>query len=566
MELKPIHEIAQKLGIPANYLLPYGYDIAKVNPTILSQSPTNGRLILVTSITPTPLGEGKTVTTIGLSQGLNKLGYSAVACIRQPSLGPVFGVKGGAAGGGKSQVLPMERLNLHLTGDFHAITAAHNLASAALDARLYHEQQLGDDFKTKTGLEPLNIDVNRIVWNRVIDHNDRALRNITIGVGNGTNGIERQEHVEITAASELMAILALSEGLQDMRQRIGRIILAYSKTGVPITAEHLKVAGAMTVLMKDAIQPTLMQTSENTPVLIHAGPFANIAHGNSSVLADRIGMQQADYVVTEAGFGSDMGMEKYFNIKYRQSGIKPSCVVVVATLRSIKANSGKFDIKPGQNLPKEIMERNLELLQIGCENLKWHIENAKSYGLPVVIAINRFPTDTPEELNFVAHFSKSCGAFACEISEAYSKGGEGTRELAQHVINACHQHIHDINLPYPDNLSLADKIQHQVQKAYGAKAAELTPLAQQQLIEIENAGFGHLPLCMAKTQFSISDDPKQKNVPHDFVMHITAIKVSAGAGFIRLYSGNIMTMPGLGSQPSYPHIDIDKYGNIIGLT
>lgn len=566
MALKPINEIAEKLGISATYLHPYGHDVAKVDPTILSQTTVKGRLILVTSITPTPLGEGKTVTTIGLSQGLNKLGYSAVACIRQPSLGPVFGVKGGAAGGGKAQVLPMERLNLHLTGDFHAITSAHNLAAAALDARLYHEQHLGTDFKAKTGLEPLNIDVNRIIWNRVIDHNDRTLRNITIGVGNGTNGIERADHFEITAASELMAILALSESLQDMRQRIGRIILAYDKTGAAITAEHLNVAGAMTALMKDAIKPTLMQSSENTPVLIHAGPFANIAHGNSSILADRIGLQQADYVVTEAGFGSDMGMEKYFNIKYRQSGIKPSCVVVVATLRSIKANSGKFNIKPGQALPKELTETNLELLQIGCENLKWHIDNAKSYGLPVIIAINRFPTDSLEELNFVAQFAVNCGAFGCEISEAFSQGGQGTSVLAQQVINACNEPGDIINLPYSDDLPLADKIQQQVQKAYGAKAAELSPLAKQQLIEIEQAGFGHLPLCMAKTQFSISDDPKLKNVPYDFVMHITAIKVSAGAGFIRLYSGNIMTMPGLGSNPSYPHIDIDEHGNITGLS
>lgn len=566
MALKPINEIAEKLGIDATYLLPYGHDVAKVDPTILSQTTTKGRLILVTSITPTPLGEGKTVTTIGLSQGLNKLGYSAVACIRQPSLGPVFGVKGGAAGGGKAQVLPMERLNLHLTGDFHAITAAHNLAAAALDARLYHEQHLGADFKVKTGLELLNIDVNRIVWNRVIDHNDRTLRNITIGVGNGTNGIERADHFEITAASELMAILALSESLQDMRQRIGRIILAYDKTGAPITAEHLNVAGAMTALMKDAIQPTLMQSSENTPVLIHAGPFANIAHGNSSILADRIGLQQADYVVTEAGFGSDMGMEKYFNIKYRQSGIKPSCIVIVATLRSIKANSGKFIIKPGQALPKEITDSNLELLQIGCKNLKWHIDNAKSYGLPVIIAINRFPTDSLEELNYIAQFAVDCGAYGSEISEAFSQGGEGTFALAQQAINACSEAGDIINLPYSDDLPLADKIQLQVQKAYGAKAAELSPLAQQQLIEIEQAGFGHLPLCMAKTQFSISDDPKLKNVPHDFVMHITEIKVSAGAGFIRLYSGNIMTMPGLGATPSYPHIDIDKHGNITGLS
>ncbi|VFS58573.1 Formate--tetrahydrofolate ligase [Leminorella grimontii] len=363
--LKPISDIALRYGISSEHLIPYGNDAAKVDLSLLNSRPVKGKLILVSSITPTPLGEGKTVTTIGLSQGLNAIGHDAIACIRQPSLGPVFGVKGGAAGGGKAQVLPMEKLNLHLTGDIHAITAAHNLAAAALDARLYHEQRLGDAFTEQTGLPRLNIDVEHILWKRVVDHNDRALRHIEVGVGGGVNGVERQDGYDITAASELMAILALSENLKDMRQRIGRIILALDTQGQPITAEKLEVAGAMTVLMKDAIQPTLMQTSENTPVLIHAGPFANIAHGNSSVIADRIALQLADYVVTEAGFGSDMGMEKFFNIKYRQSGIKPSCVVLVATLRSLKANSGKFNIKPGQSLPPEIAESNVELLAQG---------------------------------------------------------------------------------------------------------------------------------------------------------------------------------------------------------
>ncbi|MDR0806696.1 MAG: formate--tetrahydrofolate ligase [Enterobacteriaceae bacterium] len=564
ISLKPINEIAQQYGIEQQYLVPYGSTMAKVDLTLIKSQAPKGKLVLVSSITPTPLGEGKTVTTIGLSQGLNFIGKPCIACIRQPSLGPVFGVKGGAAGGGKAQVLPMEKLNLHLTGDIHAITAAHNLASAALDARLYHEQRLGEKFTEQTGLPRLNIDANRILWKRVIDHNDRALRRITVGVGGGVNGVERADGFEITAASELMAILALSENLKDMRQRIARIILAHDEQGNPITAEQLEVAGAMTVLMKDAIQPTLMQTSENTPVLIHAGPFANIAHGNSSVIADRIALQQADYVVTEAGFGSDMGMEKFFNIKCRQSGIKPSCVVLVATLRSLKANSGKFDIKPGQSLPAEISESNVALLAQGCENLGWHIANAKRYGLPVIIAINRFPTDSEEELDYLRKFALSCGAEGAEVSEAFIAGGAGTEKLAKLVIAACEKQS-DVKLLYPDNLPLIDKVQTLV-NTYGAKELILTDEARQQLAELQASGFGHLPLCIAKTPLSISADPALKNVPKDFTVTISSFKVSAGAGFIRAYAGNIMTMPGLGTLPAYRNMDIDDAGNIVGLS
>jgi len=563
--LQPITQIAQKLNIAEEYLIPYGLDTAKVKLSLINKETKQGKLILVSSITPTPLGEGKTVTTIGLSQGLNYIGKRAVACIRQPSLGPVFGVKGGAAGGGVAQVEPMEKLNLHLTGDIHAITAAHNLAAAALDARLFHESRLGAEFTQQTSLPRLNIDPERIIWKRVIDHNDRALRHIMVGVNGGTNGVERQDGFEITAASELMAILALSESLTDMRQRISKIILAYSTNGQPITTEDLEVAGAMTVLMKDAIQPTLMQTRENTPVLIHAGPFANIAHGNSSVLADRIALQQADYVVTEAGFGSDMGMEKFFNIKYRQSGIAPSCVVLVATLRSLKANSGAFNIKPGQALPKEITETNLELLNEGCSNLGWHIANAKRYGLPIVVAINRFPTDSNEELQLLQNYALSQGAFACEVSEAFAKGGEGTAKLAEHVIKAC-EIAGQINLLYPNDMPLAEKIQTQVKSGYGAKYAELSTIALEQISEIEKLGYGHLPLCFAKTPLSISADPALKNVPTDFIVNVSEVKVSAGAGFIRVYAGNIMTMPGLGTLPAYRQIDIDENGNTIGLS
>ena len=563
--LQPITQIAQKLNIAEEYLIPYGLDTAKVKLSLINKETKQGKLILVSSITPTPLGEGKTVTTIGLSQGLNYIGKRAVACIRQPSLGPVFGVKGGAAGGGVAQVEPMEKLNLHLTGDIHAITAAHNLAAAALDARLFHESRLGAEFTQQTSLPRLNIDPERIIWKRVIDHNDRALRHIMVGVNGGTNGVERQDGFEITAASELMAILALSESLTDMRQRISKIILAYSTNGQPITTEDLEVAGAMTVLMKDAIQPTLMQTRENTPVLIHAGPFANIAHGNSSVLADRIALQQADYVVTEAGFGSDMGMEKFFNIKYRQSGIAPSCVVLVATLRSLKANSGAFNIKPGQALPKEITETNLELLNEGCSNLGWHIANAKRYGLPIVVAINRFPTDSNEELQLLQNYALSQGAFACEVSEAFAKGGEGTAKLAEHVIKAC-EIAGQINLLYPNDMPLAEKIQTQVKSGYGAKYAELSTIALEQISEIEKLGYGHLPLCFAKTPLSISADPALKNVPTDFIVNVSEVKVSAGAGFIRVYAGNIMTMPGLGTLPAYRQIDIDENSNTIGLS
>ncbi len=561
--LLPITEIARNSGIPEQYLIPYGREVAKVDLKVIQPDSAQGKLVLVSAITPTPLGEGKTVTTIGLSQGLNFIGKKAIACIRQPSLGPVFGVKGGAAGGGKAQVLPMEKLNLHLTGDIHAITAAHDLASAALDARLYHEERLGEKFTEQTKLPRLNIDKNRIVWKRVIDHNDRALRRINVGVGGGVNGVEREDGFEISAASELMAILALATDLHDMRQRIGRIILAYDMDGKPITADQLEVAGAMTVLLKDAINPNLMQTAEQTPVLIHAGPFANIAHGNSSVLADKVGLQLADYVVTEAGFGSDMGMEKFFNIKYRQTGVAPSCIVLVATVRSLKSNSGRFNIKPGQPLPAQVTECNVELLAEGSANLGWHIQNAKSYGLPVIVAINRFPYDHEEELDFVRQYALEHGAFACEVSDAFTQGGSGTQKLAQHVIAACAEK-NQVVLPYADDMPLADKIQTMAKK-YGAKQANLSAQALQNVAEIKQLQLDHLPLCMVKTPMSISADPNLKNVPTDFEVEVTRVEVSAGAGFIRVYTGNVMTMPGLGTLPAYREIDIDAEGNIQGL-
>lgn len=565
-QLRPINEIAQKCGINEEYLIPHGKYVAKIDLSIIEacKKKSKGKLILVTAITPTPLGEGKTVNTIGLSEALNYIGKKAIACIRQPSLGPVFGVKGGAAGGGQAEVLPMETLNLHLTGDIHAITAAHDLASAALDSRLYHEDRLGDDFTPQTGLKRLNIDTNRIIWKRVMDHNDRALRNIIVGVGGGVNGIERKDGFEITAASELMAILALASDLHDMRKRIGKIILAYNIDGEVITAEDLEVAGAMTVLLKNAINPNLMQTVENTPVFIHTGPFANIAHGNSSVIADRIALPLADYVITEAGFGSDMGMEKFFNIKYRQSGISPSCVVLVATIRSLKSNSGKYNIKPGQPIPKEITESNVELLEIGAENLGWHIRNAKSYGMPVIVAINRFPHDSDEELSFLQQYAIKQGAFACEVSEVFMKGGKGGETLAHHIVDAC-QNNYEIKLPYQDNIKLLDKIQIMAKK-YGANGAKLSERALKDIQDIEKLKLDNLPLCIAKTPMSISADPALKNVPTNFDIAVSHLAVSAGAGFIRVYAGNIMTMPGLGTNPAYRHIDIDSNGNTVGLS
>lgn len=565
-QLLPISQIAQHYQIHDDYLIPHGKYVAKIDLSIIKANQNNeqGKLVLVTAITPTPLGEGKTVNTIGLSEGLNYIGKKAIACIRQPSLGPVFGVKGGAAGGGQAEVLPMETLNLHLTGDIHAITAAHDLASAAIDSRLYHEERLGDEFTAKTGLARLNFDKERIIWKRVIDHNDRALRHVTVGVGGGVNGIERRDGFEITAASELMAILALANDLQDMRKRIGNIILAYNTDGNVITAEDLEVAGAMTVLLKEAINPNLMQTIENTPVLIHAGPFANIAHGNSSVLADRIALPLADYVITEAGFGSDMGMEKFFNIKYRQSGIAPSCVVLVATVRSLKSNSGKFNIKPGQPIPKEITESNVELLEIGAANLAWHIQNAKSYGMPVIVAINRFPHDSEEELAFLQQYALAHGAFACELSEVFIKGGKGAEKLAQHVVKACEMESKVI-LPYQDDDKLIVKIEKLAQK-YGASKVNLAEQALKDIQDIENLHLDHLPLCVAKTPMSISADPALKNVPTNFEIDISHLAISAGAGFIRVYAGNIMTMPGLGTNPAYRQIDIDENGNIVGLS
>lgn len=551
MKLLPIEEIATKIHLSSDDLTVYGQYAAKISLKSIDPTAKQGKLILVTSTTPTPQGEGKTVTTIGISEALNHIGEKAIACIRQPSLGPVFGQKGGAAGGGQAEVVPMEQLNLHLTGDIHALTSAHNLASAALDARLFHENRLRDRFTEKSGLPRLNIDKNAIVWPRVVDHNDRALREIYVG-----KMADNLEHVhpatfDITAASELMAILALSKNLQDLRQRIGKVVLAYDVNGKEITAEDLEVAGAMTAILQKAIEPTLMQTVENAPVIIHAGPFANIAHGNSSIIADDIALSHADYVVTEAGFGSDMGMEKFFNIKARTSGVYPSCVVVVSTVKSIKANSITDDSSV------------MAMLENGAKNLAWHIQNAKRYGLPVIVAINAFPNDTEEELAFVKAFALEHGAVDCEISTAFAEGGKGASALADKIVKAC-EGDHKAQLLYGDDLSLQEKILT-VASTYGATDVDYSPEAMTILQKLAAEGYGHLPICIAKTPASISHDAKIKNVPAPFILPVKTLQLAKGAGFIKVLLGDVMTMPGLGLNPAYRNIDIDEDGNIIGL-
>ncbi|WP_318485349.1 formate--tetrahydrofolate ligase [Photobacterium leiognathi] len=572
--LTPIEHIAEQAGIQQQELTPQGTLKAKVKPAILKRlaEKAEGKLVVVTAITPTPLGEGKTVTTIGLAQGLAKINRSVMACIRQPSMGPVFGVKGGAAGGGYSQVAPMEKLNLHLTGDIHAVTAAHNLAAAALDARLYHESRLGyDEFTAKTGLPALRIDINNICWKRVMDHNDRALRMITIGQnepGKTINGLERHDGFDITAASELMVILALADDLHDMRQRIGRIVVAYDLDGKPVTTEDLQVAGAMAVTMCEAIEPTLMQTLEGVPTLIHAGPFANIAHGNSSIIADKIALKLSDFVVTEGGFGSDMGFEKACNIKAQQASRGPDCAVVVATLRGLKANSGLYDLRPGQALPAAIFDEDSAALIAGFDNLKWHINNAARYGVPVVVAINRFPQDTDAELELLQTMINNADFTThvdVAISEAFGKGGEGAIALAECVVKAC-QHQANFTPLYQLSQPLEEKIMTVAEAGYGASHVELSLLAQQQLAQFKAQGYDDLAICMAKTPLSISTDPSIKGAPTGFTVPIRELKLCAGAGFIYALCGNVMTMPGLPEKPAFMSLDIDESGNIIGLS
>ncbi len=570
--LKPITEIAANLGLDQDDLILYGYDKAKVHLDVLKkvQGRPRGKYVDVTAITPTPLGEGKTTTTVGLTQGLGVIGKNPIACIRQPSQGPTFGIKGGAAGGGYSQIIPMEEFNLHLTGDIHAITAAHNLVAAAIDARLYHEDRLSDEKLAEIGLSRLDIDPHDIAWNRVIDVNDRALRNIILGLGTKWDGRPRQSGYDITVASEFMAILALvngddyKSGLQDLRRRFGRVVFGMSKDRKPLTLEDLGVAGAATVLMKDTIHPNLMQTLEGQAAFVHAGPFANIAHGNSSILSDKIALRLGDYVITESGFGADIGMEKFMNIKCRYSGLTPDCVVLVATVRALKMHGGGPRVIPGRPLDPAYTDENLALLEAGMPNMLVHIRNARRFGVPVVVAVNKFSTDTAAEVDLIRRFAVEAGAETAVMSDHWTNGGDGSVELAEAVVSACEKPS-NFEFLYPLELSIKEKIETIAKKIYNADGVVFEPLAERQIRDFEANGFGDLPICMAKTHLSISHDAGLKNAPSGFTVPVREVRASVGAGFIYPLLGTMRTMPGLGSTPAYMNVDIDEDGKVVGL-
>lgn len=545
-EMKPIGEIARQLDVTEDELELYGKYKAKITSECaerLKDKP-DGKLILVTAINPTPAGEGKTTTTIGLGMALSKIGKKAVIALREPSLGPVFGLKGGAAGGGYSQVLPMEDINLHFTGDFHAITAANNLLCAMIDNHI----QQGNE---------LDIDARRILFPRVTDTNDRALRNIVIGLGGKTDGVPREDHFMITVASEVMAILCLARDLDDLKERLGNILVAYTRSGSPIYARDIKAAGAMTALLKDAIKPNLVQTIEHTPALIHGGPFANIAHGCNSVSATKLALKMADYTVTEAGFGADLGAEKFFDIKCRYAGLKPSAVVLVATVRALKYNGGVSKT--------ELKAENVDALVKGSVNLEKHIENLHLYGIPVVVAINRFDTDTDAELEALREICEKNGA-DFTLSEVFAKGSEGGIELAEKVVAACDKKS-EFKLLYPDEMSICDKISTIAKNIYGADGVVFEPAAKKAIAEIEKLDekYKRFPVCMAKTQYSFSDDQTKLGRPTGFEITVRDVKLSAGAGFIVVLTGNILTMPGLPKVPAANSIDVDENGNIVGL-
>jgi methylenetetrahydrofolate dehydrogenase (NADP+)/methenyltetrahydrofolate cyclohydrolase/formyltetrahydrofolate synthetase/formate--tetrahydrofolate ligase len=564
--LRPIAALASDLGLgPDDYDF-YGKYKAKVFLEVLDRLHDRplGKYIDVTAITPTPLGEGKTTTTVGLTQALGRLGKRAIACIRQPSQGPTFGIKGGAAGGGYSQIIPMEDFNLHLTGDIHAITAAHNLIAAALEARWYHESRLEDDKWAKLGLPRLNIDPDRIQWRRVLDVNDRALRNITVGQGGEDDGLPRQTGFDISVASELMAILALTTGLADMRARIGRMILAQDTQGRPITAEQLGVAGAAAVLLREAIRPNLLQTLEGQAAFVHAGPFANIAHGNSSILADQIALRLGEYVITESGFGADIGMEKFFHIKCRASGLIPQAIVLVATIRALKMHGGGPKVVPGKALAADYLNENLPLLEAGMANLVAHINIARQFGIPVVVAVNRFGTDSPAEIRLAQDLAVQAGAYAAVPADHFAEGGAGAIELAEAVMSAAEQPSQFSYLYEPGD-SLKSKIETIARRVYGAEGVSYSPEAEAQLADFTAQGLGHLPICMAKTHLSLSHDPALKGAPSGFTLPIREVRAAAGAGFIYPLVGDIRTMPGLGTKPAYLGVDLDEGGRVRGL-
>jgi formate--tetrahydrofolate ligase len=552
-QLKPVDDIASEIGLGMHLLEPYGEQVMKIKLSAIAElaDAPKAKYVVVTAITPTPLGEGKTTTTVGLGQAFRHIGKRATVAIRQPSMGPTFGIKGGAAGGGYSQVVPMEVLNLHLTGDMHAVTAAHNMLAAMLDNHLFQGNALG-------------LDLNEITWRRVLDVNDRALRNIVVGLGPKADGVTRQTGFDITAASEVMATLALSSSLSDLRQRLGRIVVGYTAAGAPVTAEELDAAGSMAVILRDAIKPNLLQTMENTPVLVHTGPFGNIATGNSSVVADLIGIRTGDFLVTEAGFGADMGAERFFNIKCRTSGLRPDAAVVVATVRALKAHSGKYKVVAGRPLPPELLAENPDDVLAGAANLRKQLENVALHGIPPVVAINAFPTDHRSEHDAIREVAEQMGARSA-VCTHFAEGGRGAAELAEAVAEAAGEPDR-FQFLYPDEASLREKIETVARRVYGADGVSYAPQAARQIETYERAGFGHLPVCIAKTHLSISSDPALKGAPAGWTLPVREVRASVGAGFVYPICGDIRTMPGLSANPAAAHIDLDENGEVVGLS
>ena len=551
--LKPIESVAGDMGIGSHLLEPYGRNVLKIRLEAIEElaDRPKAKYVVVSAVTPTPLGEGKTTTTVGLGQAMKHIGRRATIAIRQPSMGPTFGIKGGAAGGGYSQVVPMEMLNLHLTGDFHAVTAAHNMLSALLDNHLFQGNAAG-------------LDQHNITWRRVMDVNDRVLRNVIVGLGSSMDGIPRQTGFDITAASEVMAIFALARSVQEMRRRFGRIVVGYTDDGTPVTAEDIGGAGAMAVIMLDALKPNLLQTLENTPVLVHAGPFGNIAHGNSSVVADLIGIHCGEFLITEAGFGADMGAERFFNIKCRASGLTPDAAVVVATVRALKAHSGKFRIVAGKQLPEAMLRENPDDVHAGGANLRKQIENIRLHGVSPVVAINAFPEDHASEHAAIQEIAEEMGVRAA-VCTHFADGGRGAIELAEAVAEAANEPS-DFHFLYPDSASLREKIETVAGKVYGADGVDYDLLAVRQLDRYERNGFGNLPVCIAKTHLSISSDPSLKGAPTGWRLPVREVRASVGAGFIYPICGDMRTMPGLGATPAAHTIDIDANGEIRGLS
>ncbi len=545
VEMLPITEIAKTAGVDDKYLEQYGKYKAKVDYALLDEvKRPDGKLVLVTAITPTPAGEGKTTTTIGLADGMRRIGKNVMAALREPSLGPVFGIKGGAAGGGWAQVVPMEDINLHFTGDFHAIGAANNLLAAMLDNHIYQGNAL-------------NIDPRRITWKRCVDMNDRQLRFVTDGLGGRVNGVPREDGYDITVASEIMAVFCLSSSIADLKERLSRIVVAYTYDEKPVTAGDLKAVGAMAALLKDAIKPNLVQTLEGTPAFVHGGPFANIAHGCNSVMATRMAMRLGDYAITEAGFGADLGAEKFLDIKCRMAGLTPSAVVIVATVRALKMHGGLAKTELGNE--------NLEALEKGIPNLLRHVSNIKNvYKLPSVVAVNRFPTDTDAEIDLIIAKCKELGVNVV-LSNVWAEGGKGGEELAREVVRLCEEEKGDFTFSYDTELSLEEKIEAVVKKVYGGDGISILPAAKKQLASLTELGFGNCPVCMAKTQYSFSDDPTKLGAPENFTVTIKNVRVSAGAGFVVVLTGDIMTMPGLPKVPAAEKIDVDDNGKITGL-